>query len=190
MLKPHQEHLSSTCLLNLDMAELIPSPSPVFDQAGKVLSHKGFRWQSHSPQQHRAGTASVRAGGGWCMLLHSAVLQRIISDSCCLKAAANKKHKGSIWFLTSGFCCSRWGKFPSQDNLMNKVGDNHPGRASAHSFSICKLYIFCCLQQTEHAYSLLSPYGSTEIRCTVHPDISFENSHSCTEKATCRVSVN
>lgn len=148
MLKPHQEHLSSTCLLNLDMAALIPSPSAVFDQAGKVLSHKGFRWQSHSPQQHRAGTAWVRAGGGCCTLLHNAVLQRIISDSCCLKAAANKKHKGSILFLTSGFYCSRWGKFPSQDNLMNIVGGIHPRRASTCCFSICKHYIFCCLQQT------------------------------------------
>lgn len=141
-------------LVEFRMAELIPSPSAVFDQADKVLSHKGFWWQGHSPQQHRAGTALVRAGGGWCTLLHSAVLQRIISDSCCLKAAANKKHKGSIWFLTSGFYCSRWGKFPSQDNLMNKVGDNHPSRASACSFSICKLYIFCSLQQTEHTYSI------------------------------------
>lgn len=74
MLKPHQEHLSSTCLLNLDMAALFPSPSAVFDQAGRVLSHKKFGRQSHSPQQHRAGTAWVRAGGGWCTLLHSAIL--------------------------------------------------------------------------------------------------------------------
>lgn len=154
MLKPHQEHLSLTCLLNLDMAGLIPSPSAVFDQAGKALSHKRFGWQSHSPQQHRAGTVLGRAGGGWCMLLHSAVLKRIISDSCCLKAAANKNHKGSILFLTLGFYCSRWGKFPSQDNLMNKVGGIHPSRASACCFSICRHYIFCCFQQTEFAFTL------------------------------------
>lgn len=103
-------------------------------------------------------------------------------------AAANKKHRGSILFLTSGFYCSR--KFLYQDNLMKKVGDIHPSRASACSFSICKLYRFSCLQQTEHTYSLLSPYGSTKMRCTVHPDVSFKNSHSCTEKATCRVGVN
>lgn len=107
----------------------------------------------------------------------------LLSKSC-------KKHKGSLLFLTSGFYCSRWGKFPSQDYLMNIVGDTHPSRASACCFSICKLYIFNCLQQREYTYSLLSPYGSIEIRCTVRPHISFKNSHSCTEKAICRISVN
>lgn len=179
-------------LVEFRMAELIPSPSAVFDQAGKVLSHKGFRWQGHSPQQHRAGTAPVRAGGGWCTLLHSAVLQRIISDSCCLKAAANKKHKGSIWFLTSGFYCSRWGNFPPRITwwikwvIITQAEHQHVASASA-SF----IYSVVSSKQNIHtAYSLLSPYGSTEIRCTVHPDVSFENIHSCTEKATCRVSVN
>lgn len=71
ILKPHHEHLSSTGLLHLDMADLIPFPSAVFDQAGKGLSHKRFRWQSPSPQQHRVDTALVRVGGGCCTVLFS-----------------------------------------------------------------------------------------------------------------------
>lgn len=170
------------------MAELIPSPSALFDQAGRVLSHKRFRWQSHSPQQHRAGTALVRAGCGWCTLLHRCnspedYFWLLLPKSC-------KKHKESLLFLILGFYCRRGRKSPSQDNLRSTVGGIHPSRASACCFSICKLYIFCCLQQTEYTYSLLSPYGSTEIRCKVHAGISFKNSHSYTEKATCRISVN
>lgn len=72
MLKPHQEHLSSTCLSNFGMPELIPLLSAAFDH-GKarcyLAGHVGAGL-SHSPSStgHRgaggAGTALARAGGG------------------------------------------------------------------------------------------------------------------------------
>lgn len=56
-------------------------------------------------------------------------------------------------FLTSGFYSARWGKPPSQDDVMNKVGDIHPSGASAFSFSLCKLPIWSIFSSKQNIHT-------------------------------------